>query len=55
MTQLEATLDPRLTRPPRSRHSSGRAGVPLPLYVWPVAAMVMMLPSLVVLIVALVT
>jgi hypothetical protein len=54
MSQLEATLDPRHTVPPRSRHSSGQAGVP-PLYVWPIAAMVLMLPVLTLLIVALVT
>lgn len=54
MSQLEATLDPRHTVPPRSRHSRGRAGAP-PLYVWPVAAMVLMLPVLALLIVALLT
>jgi hypothetical protein len=54
MSQLEATIDPRHTIPPGSRHSSGKTGTP-PLYVWPIAAMVLMLPVLALLIVALVT
>ncbi|HWM32826.1 MAG TPA: hypothetical protein VNR36_01170 [Pseudolysinimonas sp.] len=48
MTELE------LHTVPRPRHSSGRSAPP-PLYVWPIVAMLAMLPVLVLLIVALVT
>jgi hypothetical protein len=53
MTQLDVST-PSATAPPRPRHAGG---VPrrLPLFIWPVVAMVAMLPVLALMIVLLVT
>lgn len=53
MTQLEVS-PPSSTAPPRPRHAGG-GSQRLPLFVWPVIAMIAMLPVLTLLIVLLVT
>jgi hypothetical protein len=54
MIQVDAAMIQAITVPPRPRHTVGGARR-LPLFVWPVVAMLAMFPVLVVLIVLLVT
>jgi hypothetical protein len=53
MTQIEVVAEH--TAPPRARHSTGAGAVRSPLFVWPIVAMIAMLPVLALLVVLLLT